>query len=309
NTLVSGFHAMDVLSLANPANPAFISTLINPAFWHVHDVYVKNDTAYCSAGNEGFYIYNYSNPANPVLIQSITSYPEQGYNHSSWVSEDGNILVFADENWGKGLKLYDISDLSNPQLLSVFRSNLLNIQPPNTQFGSIAHNPFIINNKVVISYYHEGVQIFDISDPSNPVQTHYYDTYPQNIDYDDYKGCWGVYPYLPSGTIIASDIENGLFLLNGSGVILGYSNPLNATNIKIYPNPFQEDLKIQLPSDIKGETLISVKDVTGRIVKEEKYYGSETEILIDGSGLIPGVYILSIRSNDFISSQKMIKSQ
>ena len=39
-----------------------------------------------------------------------------------------------------------------------------------------------------------------------------YDTYTQGSG-NGFNGCWGVYPFLPSGTIVASDIDNGLFVL------------------------------------------------------------------------------------------------
>ena len=37
-------------------------------------------------------------------------------------------------------------------------------------------------------------------------------TYPDG-DTSDLPGAWSVYPYLPSGTIIVSDTNNGLFIL------------------------------------------------------------------------------------------------
>src|SRR5690606_27722698 len=82
----------------------------------------------------------------------------------------------------------------------LFKSQLLENNP-----NSIAHNPFIKGDLCFIAYYHDGVQVFDISDPENIVRIAYYDTY-SNTNYDGYEGCWGVYPFLESGNIIASDI-------------------------------------------------------------------------------------------------------
>ena len=104
-----------VASLANPTDPVLLDDLHNPAFpgGYVHDTHVHNDTAFLFCGNDGLFIYDYTNPVEPVLIQSITQYPQQGYNHSGWVSADGKTLVFADETHGDGVKVYDISDFSN----------------------------------------------------------------------------------------------------------------------------------------------------------------------------------------------------
>ena len=43
-----------------------------------------------------------------------------------------------------------------------------------------------------------GLEYLDISNPMNPTQIWQYDTYLPN-NHSSYRGCWGVYPYLPSG--------------------------------------------------------------------------------------------------------------
>jgi hypothetical protein len=40
----------------------------------------------------------------------------------------------------------------------------------------------------------------------------FFDTFPVS-DAAIFDGAWSVYPYFPSGTIIVSDISNGLFIL------------------------------------------------------------------------------------------------
>ena len=44
-------------------------------------------------------------------------------------------------------------------------------------------------------------------------ETACFDTYPASNDAALF-GAWSVYPYLPSGTIIVSDVNNGLFVLS-----------------------------------------------------------------------------------------------
>ena len=46
----------------------------------------------------------------------------------------------------------------------------------------------------------------------NIVNVGWYDTYTQGSG-DGFKGDWGVFPYLPSGILVVSDINNGLFVL------------------------------------------------------------------------------------------------
>lgn len=203
------YYQLDIISIANPTNPTLLNTMGSSWFGNcgtcIHDIFVKNDTAYCSAGTSGLYIYDLVDPMNPILISSITSYSEQGYNHASWVDEDNRVMVMADETHGSGVKTFDVSDITNPVETDVFR----------TYAGAIPHNPFVRGTEAYISYYHDGMQVFDLSDPQNVTQKAFYDTYPDNAvnNHSGYDGDWGVYPFFQSRNIIASDITYGLFVL------------------------------------------------------------------------------------------------
>ena len=98
----------------------------------------------------------------PNELASFTSYPDAGYNHSGWLTDDGNIYAMQDENHGYDVKILDVSDFSNITVLSTFNSGV----DPN----SMAHNGIIKDNLLYIAYYHDGLRVFDITNPSNPVQ-------------------------------------------------------------------------------------------------------------------------------------------
>jgi choice-of-anchor B domain-containing protein len=292
-----------VASLANPVNPVVLNDLASSPFGYVHDIFVRNDTAFLSAGNDGLFIYDYTTPVSPALIGSITSYPEQGYNHSSWVSKDGKTLVFADETHGKGLKVYDISDLANITLKSIFRSNLLN----DPQQQSIPHNPFILDDKVFISYYHDGVQCFDISNTTAPFQAGYYDTHPGDTSYAAYgPGCWGVYPFLPSKHIIGSDIANGLFILDGS-VLLGVNSTLpSASEALVFPNPGSGMLQVSTNEPGNKQMQIDIYDDLGNTVFTLPSYTSGSPI--DISCFKAGIYLVGISNGKTHATKKIIKT-
>ncbi len=179
---------------------------------YIHDLHVRNDTAYCNAGGQGLYVIDFRAPTSPVLLGTLDGYLDEGYNHSCWLTDDGDHLVFCDENIRKKVKICDVSDLNDISITDQFFSNLLNVSESARQ--NIAHNPFILGDYVYVAYYQDGVQVYDISDPDNVVLHAYYDTHPQNTNYNnEFDGCWGVYPYFDSGSIIASDGDNGLFVL------------------------------------------------------------------------------------------------
>ncbi len=206
-----------ILDIAtDPENPILLGAP-NLNGGYIHDAYVRNDTVYCSHGNNGLYVYNMSDPVNPVELGSLTGYINGGYNHSSWLSEDGETLVFCDETHGRKVKAIDVSDLTNMSVTqsNLFYSNLEGADP----ISSIAHNPVVKGDYAYISYYHDGIQVFDISDRNNVTRVAFYDTYPDNTGYGGYAGNWGIYPLFDSGKIIVSDDIYGLFVLELSGVL------------------------------------------------------------------------------------------
>ena len=220
--------AMDIYSLIDPINPTLIYSY--NAVGHVHDAYVRNDTAYLNCGNDGFRIIDFHYldllPGTAwVELASLTSYPDAGYNHSGWLNDDGTLYIMQDENHGYDVKILDVADLSNISVLATFNSG---VDPQ-----SMAHNGIIKGDLAYIPYYHDGLRVFDISDPSNPVQVWEYDTYAPN-SHASYKGAWGVYPYLPSGNIIVSDMQTGLYIFECGTPTAIIENKL--TN-NLYPNP------------------------------------------------------------------------
>lgn len=194
------------IDLADPWNPAYAGEYVYPGGGntsYVHDGYVANDTMYEAHIYSGFFaVVDVRNKSNPVLL--ATQITPTAFTHNTWLSDDHRTLFTTDENSNSYLAAYDISDLSNITELSLFQTA--------AGSGSIVHNTHILNDYAITSWYKEGVVITDVSHPGNPVEVGHYDTYPQGSG-NGFNGCWGVYPYLPSGTIVASDIDNGLFVL------------------------------------------------------------------------------------------------
>ena len=187
-----------VFDISDPINPSF---LFHMGFFY-HDLYVENDTGYFNCFSNGLQIYEMTTNS-PQYLASLTSYPDQGTNHSGWKKD--SIYIMADENGGLSLKVIDVSDLNNLQVIALFNSGVL-------PSPAVPHNLIIQDNFVYVSYYCDGLQVFDISNPNNPIKAGYYDTYP-SIYCSGFKGNWGVDPLLPSGIILVSDVQSGLFVL------------------------------------------------------------------------------------------------
>jgi choice-of-anchor B domain-containing protein len=176
--------------------------------FYIHDLYVENNIIYCSHGPDGFGIWDCTDPNN-IAFKGLLDSP--GYNHSSWRHPFfPNYFYCAEETENQPMILYNVDATSSP-LYSIsspktFKDPLLAPSFLNNMY----HNPHIKGNELHISAYHDGVQIYDISNPLKPIRAAYYDSYPSNINYSPlFLGAWGVYPFFNSGCICVSDINTG----------------------------------------------------------------------------------------------------
>jgi choice-of-anchor B domain-containing protein len=190
-----------VLDVSNPAAPTpFID--LSPWINNCHDIYVENDTAWINSGGAGLYVMHIDE--TPTVIGNLDDYPYQGGNHSGWWIPEDHVYVLADETHGSPLKVIDTSNLSDLQVVSILSSE---VDP-----GSIPHNMMMRDGLVFVSYYHDGLQVFDVSTPDEPKRIAWFDTFIES-SHAGYAGAWGVHAALPSGRILISDITNGLFVL------------------------------------------------------------------------------------------------
>lgn len=198
--------------------------------WYVHDGYARNDTLYLAHVNDGFLsIVDISDKSNPVLLGTkITS---NSFTHNIWPSDDGQVVYTTDELPNSFVTSYDITDPTNIVELDRVQSS------PGADV--IPHNTFVVNDYLVTSYYVDGITIHDASYPYNLIEVAAYDTYPGQTPTDD--GCWGVYPYLPSGNILGADMTEGFFVLSPNyekaayleGVVTDFSNASTLNNVSI----------------------------------------------------------------------------
>jgi choice-of-anchor B domain-containing protein len=196
----------------NPTSPALMASFTLGAY--THDVFVKRDTLYAFFGSQGaIYGYDFHDLQNPSYLSDISVYPERGYAHQGWATEGLDYLYWADETANTGIKVADIRNPGQINVLNTFRSALL--APAFT--NSTPHNMYIKDSLLYVAYYHDGLQVFDIRNPVNPTRVAYYDTYA-NSNYAGLAGAWGAYPFLPSGNILVADTQNGLFVLSQTNI-------------------------------------------------------------------------------------------
>jgi choice-of-anchor B domain-containing protein len=196
----SGIDGIVIGDLSDPWNPT-VAGLYDG--YYVHDGYVRNDTVWACHIYDGFFsAIDVTDKANPVALAQQNT--PNNFTHNSWLSDNSRYLFTTDEVDNTYLAAYDVSDVSNILFID-------KIQSQNAGQQSVVHNTHIKNDYAVTSWYKDGVVITDVHRPQNMVNVGWFDT--NALNGGGYDGCWGVYPFLPSGTIVASDMQQGLFVL------------------------------------------------------------------------------------------------
>jgi choice-of-anchor B domain-containing protein len=297
---------MDILSIDTPDKPSFLGTLqTSPsACQRVHEVFVKNDTAYCSCEYKGLYVYDLTDLSQQRLLGGIVPpYPYNGYNHTNWVDSSNQFIAFTDElPQGQPLKVYRIRDLNDMTYLTHF----------NTNTGATPHNLFWIGTTLYVSWYHDGVYMLDMTNPRLPKIKGFYDTYPQNAtgNYTGFKGCWGVYPYFTSGNIAASDMTNGLFMLKYDTTVKLSAPELlvKPQDVEVFPNPFETYIDIHIHEFTPQTIDISMTDVQGRIVDTHLLTSAAESMRVNvPEDLRAGIYLLHVRTSEGTVTKKIVR--
>lgn len=294
-TSSGGMHILDLSDPVNPVQTSYYSTS-----GYIHDVYVWNDTAYVSSANT-YDLVDVSNKFNPQLVSVSATLPGI-YAHSGWLTEDKRYFIACEEFNVRDITVWDLQDRSSWDLVV-----------PNWQIAasSPVHNIFVLGDYAHISYYTSGYVVLNISDPTNPQVAGQYDTYPANNS-GSYAGAWGCYPYLPSGNIIVSDMQTGLYILKFNSSVTSFdeneSIPDGFTLSQNYPNPFNPSTRIKY--QIEKESFVSLKiyDVLGNeiftLVNEEKPAGIY-EVNFNADDLPSGTYLARLSTGNLSKSIKM----
>ena len=266
---------------SNPANPVHIATS-SLTGGYVHDVYVRDNIAYCSHGYFGFGVYDMSNPSSPI---ELATQGTNGYNHSSWLSTNGDYAFICEEVPASlPILTMDLRDIANNdiQVVASFKEPLL--APTHT--NNRPHNPFVLGNLMYVSYYQDGVVVFDVSNPTSPFRVAYYDT-SNNTEYFGYEDIWGVYPFLPSGKIIASDQYTGLYVLE-----LAFDIPLSVEFGNFEATIDGDDVLI------KWSTYNATNDATYEVQRSVDGINFQTLEVVAAEGLVDATSTYSNRDQN-----------
>ncbi|MEN0002614.1 MAG: choice-of-anchor B family protein [Bacteroidota bacterium] len=187
-----------------PGSPQFVAA---SDARYSHDNFARGDTIYSADINVGFFsIIDASDPdsISTLAVRNTSS----NFTHNCWLSDDGNYLFTTDERPNAYVGAYDISNITDISQTDRYR-------PIDTEgLGVIPHNTHYEDGYLVTSWYTDGLIVLDASRPNNLIPVAQYDTF--DGPNGGFSGCWGAYPYLPSGLILASDVNSGLYVFEPS---------------------------------------------------------------------------------------------
>ena len=307
-----GYNPLRIYDLADPVDPQFVGVYnqfggLFPS--HVHDGFVRNNIAFLNLGFTGMAVVDFSDTANPQTLGTLTTYPFSGYNHSGWPTDDGQYYYLADENHGYRMKILDVSDYSD-----ITYAGLFDAESESTQ--SIPHNQIVACDYLYVSYYYDGLQVYDISDPVDPQRVLYYPT-STRTNTGSYEGAWGVYPFLPSGLILVSDMQEGLFVLAGPGdacaardesaLSCGATATQEATALN-QPAAGQLTVGISLAEN-QSNVKMTLLDLNGRLIRRSPVGdlgAGNHQLRLDTGNLTPGWYLLRLQADGWQHSERLI---
>jgi hypothetical protein len=222
--LANGGGVEQIIDVSDPKKPKVAATF-QPSPIGCHDlsfsITKENKLAFCPGFGET-QIWDVSDPLAPVTIGHIPA-PNQFFQHSAVATHDGKFLVVGDENFGAlecsggptgAINIYDISNPSVPVPVGYFGIDrgpaVWATGVNNRSTWCTAHNFNFIPGtyKLVMAWYAAGVNVIDLTDPSNPTEIEHYQTEETNY--------WSAYWH--DGRIWANDRVKGLDVFEVKGL-------------------------------------------------------------------------------------------
>jgi hypothetical protein len=204
---------VQVWNVSNPAAPTLQMTLHGTDTMSVHDVTVANNRLIMNGWGGQVDIWDITN-LNTQAPQMLGSFFSGLHTQDSSVTSDGKFLACPREMTSNGdIGIFDISDPAHVVRVAT-------ITTPG--WGVNATSPSttkIMGNLLFVAWYQQGLMVFDISIPGNPILVGNYDTWP-GFSFGGSgggDGDWGVWPFLGLDRVLVSDRTTGLYIFDVTG--------------------------------------------------------------------------------------------
>ncbi len=186
-----------------------------------HDLYggyhpdTETDRFY-GGGTGGYYVYDITDLENPSLVVSLTGINGVTRGHTFTPSPDGRYVIAETEYQYAPLRIFDLQPALDGEVQNISSP----ISAWTADWRQLVHNHEVRWPYVFVSGYLDGLQVFSLMDPKNPVTVAYYDSYlgpPSKVRCAMCNGAFGVDVRNADGLIVLSDMTTGFWAFRMEG--------------------------------------------------------------------------------------------
>ena len=224
--------ALVAADLTDPSKPKEVGRWSSgsegvPGILHSLSVSPDGQMAYLAMWNGGFVVAEVDLPRIAVVRGADGSLVPVRFpnTHSAVPMRDPRYLLLAGEVFEcpfEGLAIVDIADVARPTIVSQLRlpeARCNNLPAPGAVFTP--HNPLVVGDLALVSWYAAGVQVVDLSNPLVPRRVGQFVPSGEGAGPRSLLGAYRVqmfsYPILRDGLIYVVDSQSGLYVLRYTG--------------------------------------------------------------------------------------------
>ncbi|MSR06110.1 MAG: hypothetical protein EXR93_03430 [Gemmatimonadetes bacterium] len=187
-----------------------------------HDAYVGYDPAshqdrFYGAGAGGYFVFDVTNVAEPRLLSSMSA---SGLNRGHTFTPDptGRYAIAESEYQYAPLRVFDMK----PRGDTLVKTGARVVGAYTADWKGLPHNTEVRWPYVFVSHYEDGLQVFNMMDPTNPYTVGFYDTYdgPTKVGAcgdNVCNGAFGVDVRNADGLVVISDLTTGFWSFKMEG--------------------------------------------------------------------------------------------
>lgn len=294
-----------VIDFQNPASPVLVahkfgwtgtSSVPGVDFCYVQGLHIVGNYLYLidyqpfsGEDTKGLYIFDISDPTNPVKISRYPTTISSGYD----ITASGNFVYLADQNGG--MEIIDVSDPVFPYTRSY-------ISLPDVGWSI----DYAENHVFVACYINGGVQVINVTDPDNPVIDGFYSR----------SGCFALGVRVNGNNIYLSDGAAGFQIYETQTITKAGGEVAIPDPINTYPNPFIDKVMIEIPATSQSDIELTIFDQYGRVVNTliNPQIPGNRQVFVwngknsNGKNVPNGVYYLSVNSGGSIIVKQVLKA-
>ena len=326
------YNGIDTYDITDKANPVFIGNTATVPDFGAHSIIYRDGYLYASVYHQGVNIFDASDPTSLTLKYSSPG--TLPFVREIAISEDGEHLFICCYSFSNTIMVYtlvepdslvfeyDLNIFNDPLHMGI-RGNygyvsdgdygLYVIDITNYAYifvvdsvmtdEYVIYSSFVDDDHMIMSEWHSGVALLDISDPHDVTVLDRFDT-----------------PGYAEGTVVDGDIvyagdyfDLQILSLTGNGINPAEETPgLTVSTARLFPafpNPFNSSATITFDLYRSGEVDLQVVNIAGETVQvlHNSYTGAGNyRYSFDGSGLATGIYFARLQTEGYTAAQKIL---